>query len=275
MTETSWEARREAAAKSLHGPRGGAKPAMGAASPSALSERSEYGATSLRQALFALAFLLLLPFVVSLPLMLFRRAADGLWFDFGALGVLTVGAVAILAMLALELLFSVRARLTLAKTALRFTLPAGGGPTPLLNYQSHDIPYHAIRSVELRREVFGGKLTPVLLRGLVIRTKDNREITIGHGLEGFDDPAFPFAEIAAEIARRSAVALIDQRTIWRRSRKERALGFISEFDTQAYILDPAEADRLNLAHRRLILGIASGLATLIILGILAEHASAG
>ncbi|MEQ1717124.1 MAG: hypothetical protein ABL907_14240 [Hyphomicrobium sp.] len=235
-----------------------------------MAERTIYGASGRRQTIFALAVLALLPFAAALPVLLFQRAADGVWFDFANLLLAGAGLFAILAMLVIELIYSVRARLFIAKTAVRLTLPAGGGPTPMLRYASHDIPYHTIKSVELRREVFGGKLIPVLLRELVIRTKDNREIRVGASLENFADPAFPYPVIAAEIARRAAVPLIDQRTIWRRSRKERALGFISEFDTEAYILDPAEVDRLNIAHRRLVLGLASGLVTLVMLGILAD-----
>lgn len=233
-------------------------------------ERTAYFVGGRRQAVFALALLALSPFLLGGALMLLQRAVHGLWFDAAGLALLMAGLFAIAILLGLELLYSLRARLMLTKTAVRFTLPANGGPLPLLSYARHDIPYHAIKSVELRREVFGGRITPVLLRTLVIRTKDNRDIEAGTTLEDFDDPAFPYALIGGQIARRAAVPFIDQRTIWQRSRKERELGFISEFDTENYILDPAEVDSLNGAHRRLVLGLSSTLLTLVLLGLLAD-----
>ena len=53
----------------------------------------------------------------------------------------------------------------------------------------------------------------------------------------------PFAgEIGQRLAQRAALQLLDQRTVWRRTRKERALGYISEFDTNSYLLDDAETE---------------------------------
>jgi len=124
--------------------------------------------------------------------------------------------------------------------------------------------------VELRREVFGAAILPVLMRNAVVRTRDNREISLGYTRDADDDAAYPLAEIAGEIARRSAVPLVDQRTVWRRSRAERALGYISEIDTQTYIIDQTDIDKINLSHRRLVLGLISVLATMIFLGIFAD-----
>lgn len=252
------------------GARVGAVARATAADDGAPVERMRYASGGVRQTLIGLALLLLLPFTLGALFMLARRAMDGLMFDAAGIAIIAVGLIAVAVMLSFELLHAARARLTFGKTALRFTLPRGGGPTPMLRYQSADIPYHAIKSVELRREVFGGKVAPVLLRALVLRTKDAREFVLGHTLEGFDDPAFPFAEIAQRIATRCALPVNDQRTIWRRTRAERRAGYISEFDTESYILDPTEVDKLNLAHRRLIVGIASAFVALLLLGLLAD-----
>lgn len=269
-TETGarFDGSRMAAGARAHATAAPAPRAAGAISGA--GERTAYWCGGLRQAVFALALLLLAPFLVGVSVMLVQRVVHGLLFDAAALALLAAGLFAVAAMLALEVLFSLRARLMLTKTAVRFTLPANGGPVPLLRYSRHDIPYHAIKAVELRREVYGGKLAPVLLRTLVIRTKDNRDIVAGTTLEDFDDPAFPYALIGGQIARRAAVPFIEQRTIWRRSRKERELGFISEYDIATYILDPAEVDQLNAAHRRMLLGLSSALLTLVLLGILAD-----
>jgi len=270
------EEARSASADELSGqaPRGRAQDLANrrAAQAQQRRDRTDYGVSALRQTFFALCLLALTPFAIGLTVMIGRRAGDGLWYDLPALGVLAVGLGAVMTMLMLELLFCVRSRLVLGKMAVRFTLPKNGAAVPLWSYASHDIPYHTIRGVELRREVFGGKIAPVLLRGLVIKTKDNKEIVAGHTQEGFDDPAFPYAIIGEQIAARAAVPFVDQRTIWLRSRADRALEYISQYDTETYILDPAEAERLNTAHRRIMLGLCSALAAIVLLGLLAELA---
>lgn len=251
-------------------------PARAATKPAAAApERIRYVASGWRQGLFALALLIELPFLAGVLHMLLRRIVDGVWIDVPGLLVIALGLTAVAAMLTLELIYSVRARVKFGRAAVSFTLPRNGGPTPLLRYTRMDIPYHAIKNVELRSEVFGGKLAPVVLRGLVVRTKDNREYVLGHTRDGFDDPAFPFAEIGHRIAQRAALQLLDQRTVWRRTRKERALGYISEFDTNSYRLDDAETERLNVSHKRLMLGIASALTALVLLGLLADFSAAG
>lgn len=233
-------------------------------------ERNQFGAGTARQIGVSLLLLFLLPFTFGALHMLARRAVDGLWFEVPGLALVALGLVVASALLILDLLYVLRARVTFGKTSFSFTLPRHGAPMPKLLYTRADIPYHAIKSVELRREVYGGKLMPVLLRGLVVRTKDHREFVLGHTLEGFEDPGLPFPALGAKLAARCALPFLDQRTIWRRSRSERAAGYISEFDTNTYILDPADTDRLNTAHRQLILGIASALVALVMLGLIAD-----
>jgi len=229
--------------------------------------RAEYGASTARKTCLALALLLLLPFFASLPAMFYNRVADRLWFDFAELTLFAILFSTLMVLLSLELLNALRARLSFGKSALRFTLPVGLGPTPLLSYQTHDIPYHTIKGVELRRELFGVPIIPVLMHGAVVHTKDNRSIPLGYSSEAHGGAAFPFREIAAEIARRAAVPLVEQRTVWRRPRHERALAYISEIDTQNYIVDPNEIEKINARHRRLVLALASAAATLLLLGI--------
>lgn len=248
-----------------------ATPAPDAASP--IDERNQFGAGTARQTGVSLLLLFILPFTFGAWHMLTRRALDGLWFEVPGLALVALGLLVASVLLIIDLQYALRARVTFGKTGFSFTLPRHGTPMPKLLYARADIPYHAIKNVELRREVYGGKLMPVLLRGLVVRTKDNREFVLGHTLEGFEDPGLPFPAIGAKLAARCALPFLDQRTIWRRSRKERAAGYISEFDTNTYILDPADTERLNTAHRQLILGIASALVALVMLGLIADFSA--
>ncbi len=235
------------------------------------SERTEYGASGGRKTAFSFLMLLLLPFFASLPFMIYQRVNHGLWFDTWQLLLVAAVFSGIMFLVLIELMFSLRAYLSLGKSSVRFTLPSGRGPTPMLRYASHDIPYHAIRSVEVRREVFGGALAPVMLRGAVIRTKDEREITLGFVSEANADPAFPFPLIAEQIARRAGLSVADQGTVWRRDGKGRQMGFMSGSAHTRHIADHMEIEALNKSHRRLVLGLVNVLVLLVMLGIAADY----
>lgn len=251
-----------------------ASPATGAAAVPTLAsglERTEYGAGGGRKTAFSFLMLLLLPFFASLPVMIYQRVNHGLWFDTWQLLLVAAVFSGIMFLVLIELLFSLRAYLSLGKSSVRFTLPSGRGPTPMLRYASHDIPYHAIRSVEVRREVFGGALAPIMLRGAVIRTKDEREITLGFVSEANADPAFPYPLIAEQIARRAGLSVADQGTVWRRDGKGRQMGFMSGSAHTRHIADHMEIEALNKSHRCLVLGLVNVLVLLVMLGIAADY----
>ncbi len=234
------------------------------------AERTEYGVGGGRKTAFSFLMLLLLPFFGSLPFMIYQRVTQGLWFDTWPL--LFVAAVfsVIMFLVLIELMFSLRAYLSLGKSSVKFTLPAGRGPTPMLRYASHDIPYHAIKAVEVRREVFGGALAPVMLQGAILRTKDEREITLGFVSEANSDPAFPYPVIAGQIARRAGIPVIDQGTIWRRDGKSHQMGFMSGSAHTRHIADRMELEALNQSHRRMVLLLVNVLVALVGLGLAAD-----
>ena len=233
-------------------------------------ERTEYGAGGGRKTAFSFLMLLLLPFFASLPFMMIQRVNHGLWFDTWQLVLFGAVFSGIMFLVLIELMFSLRAYLSLGKSSVKFTLPSGRGPTPMLRYASHDIPYHAIKAVEVRREVFGGTLAPVMLRGAVLRTKDEREITLGFVSEANSDPAFPYPLIAEQIARRAGLSIIDQGTIWRRDGKTHQMGFMSGSAHTRHIADHMELEALNKSHRRLVLLLVNGLVLLVGLGLAAD-----
>ena len=233
-------------------------------------ERTEYGAGGGRKTAFSFLMLLLLPFFASLPFMMIQRVNHWLWFDTWQLVLFGAVFSGIMFLVLIELMFSLRAYLSLGKSSVKFTLPSGRGPTPMLRYASHDIPYHAIKAVEVRREVFGGTLAPVMLRGAVLRTKDEREITLGFVSEANSDPAFPYPLIAEQIARRAGLSIIDQGTIWRRDGKTHQMGFMSGSAHTRHIADHMELEALNKSHRRLVLLLVNGLVLLVGLGLAAD-----
>lgn len=233
-------------------------------------ERTEYGAGGGRKTAFSLLLLILLPFFASLPFMIYQRVAHDLWFDTWPLVVAAAVFSGIMFLVLIELIFSLRAYLSLGKSSVKFTLPSGRGPTPMLRYASFDIPYHAIKAVEVRREVFGGALAPVMLRGAVLRTKDEREITLGFVSEANTDPAFPYPTIAGQIARRAGLPVIDQGTIWRRDGKTHQMGFMSGSAHTRHIADHMELEALNKSHRRIVLLLVNVLVLLVGLGVAAD-----
>ena len=73
--------------------------------------RLHYEASGARKTLLSIAFVVLLPFYISLPVMLVQRMLAGLWKDTVGLGLLALGFTAIMAILFVQLMFALRAPL--------------------------------------------------------------------------------------------------------------------------------------------------------------------
>lgn len=232
------------------------------------AERTLYEATGGRKTFFSFAFLLLLPFFVSLPGMLYQRVSKGLWVDTVGLMILAAGFSIVMFLLFIELLFSLRSRVEIGEKAVKLTLPAGRGPTPMLRYATHEIPYDQIKAVETRREIYGGALAPVLLQGARIITKDDRPVRLGYVNESNVDPCLPYPVIARQIADRAGLVLNDRGSVWR-SYRRKFLGFRSN-DDGAKPIDEAQIAELNRSHTRWVKGIVAGVVLLMAVGIVKD-----
>lgn len=233
--------------------------------------RTVYRAGGGRRVAFSFIFLLLLPFFASLGPMLWARVSQGHWLGTPGLVVLAIGFSAIMGLILVELLHSIRSRVELGEKAVRLTLPSGRGPTPKLMYRTHEVPYADIAAIETRRELYGGALAPVLLKGSRLLLKDGTAIPLGYVSEANVDPAFPFNEIAERIAARAGLNVTDQGTV-RRSVQKKMLGIKSGDDAGAPI-EQAMLDQLNKRHYRLVLGVIGGLVALIAVGIVMDVVS--
>lgn len=231
-------------------------------------ERVHYQVGGGRRTFFSFMFLLLLPFFVSLPAMLYMRLTKGLWFDTAGLAITAVAFTLLMFLILIELIFSLRTEIDLGADAVKATLPSGRGPTPMLRYKSYVIPYKDIASVESRREIYGGSLAPVLLRGSRLVLKDGTNVQLGYVSEANVDPALPYPEIAAKIAERAGISLSDQGSVFR-SLHNKFFGIKSAPHTGPAIDDAAIA-QLNRAHNNLILGLIGGLVVLIAIGIVSD-----
>lgn len=243
---------------------GGASPAR---APAPAPERTLYAAGGARKFAFSFLFILLLPFFVSLPPMLFWRVAQGHWNGTFGLVVLAIAFTFIMFLILVELMQSLRSRVELGPASVKLTLPSGRGPTPVMRYRSAEIPYSDIAAVETRREVYGGSVAPVLLRGARLILKDGSAVKLGYVSEANADPAFPYPEIAAQIAQRAGIPVDDHGTV-RRSVQKKYLGM-----SQALIKEPEapvgdfEIVALNHAHERWMMRLVWLLAALVVAGI--------
>ena len=235
-------------------------------------EPEDYGASTLRTTLFCLVFLLLLPFFASLPAMIGMRASAGLLGD--NLGLLVLAAVftALMFLVFVEMMFSIRTRVHLGREKVRMTLPSGRGPTPMLRYRSYEFPYDQVDTVETRREIYGGAMAPVLMKGARVILKDGSVVRLGYVSEADSDPVFPYAEIAAKIAERARLPLIDRGAV-RRSVRSKMLG-IKASDAENTLVDEEGIARLNASHNNFMLALIGIVLILMLIGI-AEDFAAG
>jgi len=240
-----------------------------------------YKASGGRKTFFSFAFLILLPFFASLPAMIYARITHGLWLDSVGLAIFALCFTAVMFLLLVELMLSLRSRVVLGPKGVKMTLPSGRGPTPMLRYRTNKMDYDEIQSVETRREVYGGSLAPVLMKGARIIKKDGEAVKLGYVNESNVDPTFPYPVIAKHIADRARLPLIDRGNV-RRSARAKFLGLRARAQSRDTAdstaaaddtLDETQITELNHRHRSVMLGVLGALAALLLLGIALDVAS--
>lgn len=231
-------------------------------------EQTVYRAGGGRRFAFAFVFLLLLPFYISLPAMFLQRIAGGLWADTLALLVIAAAFTALMALILVELLSSIRTRIDLGGSSVRLTVPAAQGPTPKFTYKSHEVPYDQIKAIETRREIYGGALTPVQLLGARLVKKDDTIVPLGFVSEANTDPAFPYVEIARKISARSGVPVSDMGAV-RRSWRRRMLG-LKTIPGPEEKIDETHIAALNIQHNKVVLALIFFLVLLVGVGVLGD-----
>ncbi len=234
-------------------------------------EIEDYAASTLRTTIFCLVFLLLLPFFASLPAMIGMRAAAGHLMD--NMGLLMLAAIftAVMFLVFVEMMFSIRTRVHLGRDKVRMTLPSGRGPTPMLRYHSYEFPYDQVESVETRREIYGGGLVPVLMKGARVNLKDGSIVRLGYVSEADDDAVFPYPEIARKIAERARLPLIDRGSV-RRSVRSKMLG-VKASDAENTLVDDGQIAKLNASHNTFMLAVIGVVLLLMLIGIVEDFAN--
>lgn len=231
------------------------------------SSRTVYAAGGGRKFAFSFVFLLLLPFFISLPPMLFWRISQGHWNGTPGLLVLAIAFTFIMFLVVIELMHSLMARIELGEKSVKMTLPSGRGPTPIVRYRSHDIPYDQIKAVETRREIYGGSVAPVLLQGARLILKDDTAVKLGYVSEANADPCFPYPEIAQKIADRAGLKVEHKGNV-RRSVQKKYLGLTRGLLTPGDgTVEDSEIEALNKSHRSWVMRLIGLLVALVIGGI--------
>ncbi len=202
--------------------------------------------------------------------MLFMRLKHGHIANSIGLAIFAVAFAVIMFLILIELLYSVRSRVDLGADKVTMTLPSGRGPTPMLRYKTYDVPYESIQSIETRREVYGGSVLPVLLKGARLTLKDGTNIKLGYVSEANVDPTFPYPEIAKQIAERARLPVIDRGNV-RRSFRTQDAGSESRAERRArYRGRAAISHELNRSHSNVMLGLIGGLVVLMVIGLVAD-----
>ncbi|MCH9809368.1 MAG: hypothetical protein K0U74_16705 [Alphaproteobacteria bacterium] len=233
--------------------------------------RRVYASGTLRKIIFSIVFLLLLPFFVSLFPMLFSRITHGLTVGTPGLIVLAVGFTFIMGLLVIELVSSIRSRVVLGAKQVRIRLPQNRGITSLFSYKTTDVDYDDIESVEIRREVYGGALAPVIMKGARVCLKDGTNIKLGYVNEWNVDAAFPFTEIGERIAARANVPIVDVGDV-RRSAFKKTFGLHASPDERD-TLSAADIAAVNRRHNMVIVALVGILIALMSLGIFSDGRS--
>jgi hypothetical protein len=221
--------------------------------PPQLFQRRVYSAGALRKTMLSFIFLLLLPFFGSLGPMAIQRFGAVPVPDMIGFVAMAVAFALLMLLILFELILSVRSRVVLDTSALRFTLPARGGIVPAFSYATHEIPYDQIDYVEVRREVYGGRLAPVLLKGARVVTKDGQKIPLGYVSEANEDAVIPFPEIAAELALRIGKPVVDRGAV-RRTFRKKMMKIAASAEENAPLSD-ADIGALNKGHNRFVVAL--------------------
>lgn len=232
--------------------------------PGSGEEVTYYESGGGRKTFYALTFIVLLPFFVSLPVMLTQRIMKGVWLDTWGLTVIAVGFTIIMVLVLFELVFSLRAKVDIGTNAVAFTLPArGAGLTPTLFYQSRTIPYEDIATVQSYCDCYGGRVAPVVVRGTRLILKTGERIALGFVNETDDDPRFPFKTIARQIADRAGLPVSDLGHI-KFALHQRMFGVKSPVGAT---IPPDEVAHINRGHTWFLTGVVILMTMLLGLGI--------
>ena len=230
-----------------------------------------YAAGGARKVIFSFVFLLLAPFFISLVPMLWARLSQGVWVGTPGLIVLAIAFAVLMSLILAELVSSIRAKVVIGDKGVRIRLPQARGFLSPFSYRTFNVSYDDIEAVEVRREVYGGSIAPVIMKGARVCLKDGSNIKLGYVNEENVDPAFPFVEIGERIAARANVPIVDVGDV-RRSAFKKTFGLHASLDERD-ALTAADVAQINRRHGQVLVTLVGLLVLLVGVGLVADTQS--
>ncbi len=182
------------------------------------SEKSQrpvvFRASAGRKLAIGFVFLVLLPFLISLPIMVFLRFRHGYVADALTLTVMGVLFAFWMAFLLVHLLAAIRTKVAIDDEAVTLSVPNWRGPTPGFRLVERRLPHDEIKAIETRGEIYKELAVPMLMRSAWLVTKDDGRVKLGYAAEGKHDSALPINRIVETVCERAKVPLKDEGNVY-------------------------------------------------------------
>ncbi|MBI4724754.1 MAG: hypothetical protein HY765_07185 [Rhodomicrobium sp.] len=184
-----------------------------------------------------------------------------LWLD-ALIFFLLFGAGCWLVFLGAAFLFSAtNTEAVLGANGLALLVPNWRGPTPYVPYRRLFIPYSDISAIETRGEIYKYYVLPIAAKCLTVVRRNGERVQIGYTRENAAENAFPYAELAEELSRRTGLPVASRGTVAGGTRLRALLH--DEPPQDAPSISDAEAARLLNAEAKAWKGAMAAIAIVI------------
>ncbi len=221
-----------------------------------------------RKTVLALAFLIFLPFLLSVPIMFLKRTAHGLWIDALSAGVIGAALLAWTWFLFREVMSAIRIKIIVGRRKVRLRIPRYRSANPDHEILRLQVRYESIDRVETREEVFTALKVPVVTRVTALVLKDGRRIVLGYQNEGTEDPDIDYPTVGALIAERAGVEFHDRGKVFRGSHLAAYRNAKAGAQWDEHQMTEDEYNKLKRQKRLLLLAMTVGVLALFAAGFL-------
>lgn len=211
----------------------------------ALEKPMVYKVGFLRQLLQWITFIVLLPFFISMPVMIGMRAFHGRIFDALWLTIVAVLFAITLIFLGLQIQAARRTRIKVNNDEVDIVVPNWRGPTPFAPFDEAKLPYNKIEAVEQRGEIYRSLGILGLRKVSSVVTSDGDRYVLGYSTEQESDAPIPFATVAETVAQRAGVQLVDRGAVNVGTQIAAAFKGTPDWDT-----DPIEEEDVEATRKR-------------------------
>jgi len=231
----------------------------------ALEKSKVYKVGFLRQLLQWITFIVLLPFFISMPVMIGMRAFHGRIFDALWLTIVAVLFAIALIFLALQIQAARRTRIKINNDDVDIVVPKWRGPTPFAPFDQAKLPYSKIEAVEQRGEIYRSLGILGLQKVASVVTSEGDRYVLGYSTENESDAPISFGLVAETLAERAGVQLVDKGVVNVGTQIAAAMRGTPNWDT-----DPLEQEDVEATRKRaqlIFVGMITGFFILVIAGV--------